>query len=110
MKDTVLLPYSSGTTGLPKGVALTHHSLVANFCQTLHPDLKINVDTNANQQDTLPLFLPMFHLYGLGIIMLIFLSQGCKLVTFSKYGTQALINFCEQHKPSLIHAVPPIGI
>lgn len=108
-KETCLLPYSSGTTGLPKGVELTHHNLVANLSQICHPGLRISLDTTRNQQDVLPLFLPMFHIYGLTAIMLSMLSQGCKLVTFPKYGTEALIKFCKEHKPNIIHAVPPIS-
>lgn len=57
----------------------------------------------------MPLYLPMFHLYGLGIILFTMLSQGCKLITFPKYGIEALIKFCERYKPNLIHTVPPIG-
>lgn len=38
-KDTALLPYSSGTTGLPKGVMLTHRNLVSNLMQILNPKL-----------------------------------------------------------------------
>lgn len=107
--ETCLLLYSSGTTGLPKGVELTHRNLVANLSQITHADLRINVDTTKNQQDVLPLFLPMFHVYGLTSIMLTMLSQGCKVITVPKYGTEALIKLCQRHKPTIMHAVPPIS-
>lgn len=47
-ESTLLLPYSGGTTGLPKGVELTHKNVVANLCQMAAPHLRLNVDTEGN--------------------------------------------------------------
>src|SRR3990172_2659527 len=55
--DAALLPYSSGTTGLPKGVMLTHHNLVANMCQVLHV-----LELEAANERVLAV-LPFFHIY-----------------------------------------------
>src|SRR5262249_50079360 len=66
--DLVALPYSSGTTGLPKGVMLTHRNLVAEMAAASgRPDIVFPSET-----DTLLAFLPYFHIYG--IVM--FLSFG----------------------------------
>ncbi|KAF5302854.1 hypothetical protein FQA39_LY02034 [Lamprigera yunnana] len=46
--DVALLPYSSGTTGLPKGVQLTHRNVVANLCQRCHPSMKLSLETTVN--------------------------------------------------------------
>src|SRR5438309_9606772 len=54
------LPYSSGTTGLPKGVMLSHHNLVANIYQLLGSNA-----TSLNSSDTILRFLPFYHIYGL---------------------------------------------
>lgn len=43
--DVACLPYSSGTTGLPKGVQLTHHNIVSNLQQIASSEFKLNVDT-----------------------------------------------------------------
>lgn len=44
--DIAFLPYSSGTTGLPKGVQLTHQNIVANVCQLSHPEIGANHQTS----------------------------------------------------------------
>lgn len=46
--DTLFLPYSGGTTGLPKGVELTHRNIVSNLCQMAAPHLRLNLDTEGN--------------------------------------------------------------
>src|SRR5439155_20487489 len=62
-EDTLAaLPYSRGTTGLPKGVSLTHYNLVANIFQFLGPDTFEITST-----DVLLCFLPLYHIYGLNV-------------------------------------------
>jgi acyl-CoA synthetase (AMP-forming)/AMP-acid ligase II len=61
-RDLATLPYSSGTTGLPKGVMLTHHNLVANLCQ-------FQSVVGLGEEETGVAVLPFFHLYGQVVLM-----------------------------------------
>ncbi len=70
LEDLVALPYSSGTTGLPKGVMLTHYNLVANIRQM--EGLCYFYET-----DTLICVLPLFHIYGLVVVLNMGLYSGC---------------------------------
>ena len=70
------LPYSSGTTGLPKGVMLSHLNLVANVYQLLGPNASA-----FNPSDHLLSFLPLYHIYGLNVILNPALMRGATLLT-----------------------------
>lgn len=108
--DVVFLPYSSGTTGLPKGVELTHTNIVSNSemlavktgCST------VVLPTTDTFQDVLPCVLPFFHIYGLTVTMISKLQQGCKLVTLPAFRPDTFLNALTDHKGSVLHLVPPI--
>jgi acyl-CoA synthetase (AMP-forming)/AMP-acid ligase II len=74
----VVLPYSSGTTGLPKGVMLTHYNLVANMCQA-EPAFKLR------EHEVVLSFLPFFHIYGMSVLMNLSLSFGGTVVTMPRF-------------------------
>ncbi|KAF5308106.1 hypothetical protein FQR65_LT00649, partial [Abscondita terminalis] len=97
--DTILLLYSSGTTGLPKGVELTHKNIVSNLKQMSSPKINNLTETNA---------LPLYHCYGLTVSLLNGLRHGSKLITMSKFRSQLLLNVLNEHRPTLMHVVPPI--
>ena len=85
-KDLVALPYSSGTTGLAKGVMLTHHNLVAELsCADSRPDIVF-----PTEKDTLLAFLPYFHIYGIVMFLKFGLrrarrSSTCRASTWSSF-------------------------
>ncbi|KAJ6713196.1 4-COUMARATE--COA LIGASE 2-LIKE [Salix purpurea] len=72
--DVVALPYSSGTTGLPKGVMLTHKGLITSVAQQVDGE---NPNLYFHSEDVILCVLPMFHIYALNSIMLCGLRVGC---------------------------------
>ncbi|XP_063991226.1 uncharacterized protein LOC135169824 isoform X2 [Diachasmimorpha longicaudata] len=106
--DTFLLPYSSGTTGLPKGVELTHRHLVTNLCQLEHPDCNYIEPARNGFQDIVPAFLPLYHVYGLNISFLCCLSYGAQIICMPKFTSKNLLNILEKYRATLLFAVPPV--
>src|SRR5688572_11628837 len=100
-EDLVALPYSSGTTGLPKGVMLTHHNLVSNLCQMDGLDY-------FHRHDTLIAVLPMFHIYGLVVILNMGMRMGSTIVTMPRFDLEQFLQIVEKYGVSLAHLVPPI--
>nr|XP_032518148.1 4-coumarate--CoA ligase 1-like [Danaus plexippus plexippus] len=105
--DVSLLLYSSGTTGLPKGVELTHRNIVANSVQQDPAELRHYDLTTESNQDTILAYLPMYHSYGMSVMMLHKLANGLKLVTIPKFQPETFIRILENYKINLIYLVPP---
>jgi acyl-CoA synthetase (AMP-forming)/AMP-acid ligase II len=99
--DLVALPYSSGTTGESKGVMLTHRNIVANLRQIEGTD-------HCAGTDTLVCVLPMFHIYGITVIMNFGLSQGATIVVLPRFELESLLCALEKYKVTMAHVVPPI--
>ena len=100
-EDLVALPYSSGTTGLPKGVMLTHYNLVANMCQMEGLDY-------FTENDTLIAVLPFFHIYGLVVILNLGLYMGATVVTMPRFELEQFLKAASNYGVTLAHLVPPI--
>jgi acyl-CoA synthetase (AMP-forming)/AMP-acid ligase II len=100
-EDLVALPYSSGTTGLPKGVMLTHYNLVANMCQMDGLDY-------FTRDDTLLCVLPLFHIYGLVVVLNMGLHMGATIVMMPRFDLEQFLNLIQKYRVTLSHIVPPI--
>ena len=100
-EDLVALPYSSGTTGLPKGVMLTHHNLVANLRQ-------MEGLSYFTEDDTLICVLPLFHIYGLVVILNMGLYTGATIVTLPRFELEQFLKCIDDYSVTLAHLVPPI--
>ncbi|CAH2041123.1 unnamed protein product, partial [Iphiclides podalirius] len=109
LDEIALLPYSSGTTGLPKGVELVHRTVVTNLAQQSGDGIRHCSYTTDSYQESLMAVLPFYHMYGLSLIMLHKLSIGGKIVTLPKFETKTFLNAIEEHKTSILHIVPPLA-
>jgi acyl-CoA synthetase (AMP-forming)/AMP-acid ligase II len=102
-RETVAaLPYSSGTSGLPKGVMLSHYNLVANVYQLLGPN-----GTPLTADDTMLCFLPLYHIYGLTVALTLSLTLGSTLVLMPRFDVQKLCALLVQEGVTMMPVVPP---
>ena len=101
-EDVIALPYSSGTTGLPKGVMLTHRNLVANLMQI-----------DALEDRDLRAFvgvLPFFHIYGMVVIMNFALMRGATVVVMPRFDLELFLKVLQEWPVALAHIVPPVAV
>ena len=96
------LPFSSGTTGLPKGVMLSHYNLVANVYQTLTPG-----EPGFAADDVILCFLPLYHIYGLTIGLNLAMIRGCTLVLMPRFDCQRSFALMVEEGVTMALCVPP---
>jgi 4-coumarate--CoA ligase len=102
--DLAYLVYSSGTTGLPKGVALTHSNMVANSTQPNRLDFRII----SWETDTQLGVLPFFHIYGLSVILATSLIKGTPTVILPKWDLEKACQLIQDYRITFAYVPPPI--
>ncbi|XP_062164660.1 4-coumarate--CoA ligase 2-like [Alnus glutinosa] len=103
--DVVALPYSSGTTGLPKGVMLTHGGLVTSVAQQVDGE---NPNLYFHSGDVILCVLPLFHIYSLNSVFLCGLRVGAAILIMQKFEIVKLLELVQQYKVTIAPFVPPI--
>lgn len=119
--DLAFLVYSSGTTGRPKGVMLTHHNIVSNILQIeaceagkLSHDGSVTTpnipDAPRPAGDTVLSTLPFFHIYGLTSLVMTPLHNGIRTIILPKFSIERFCELIQEHRVTFIYIVPPMAI
>ncbi|MBN9796733.1 MULTISPECIES: AMP-binding protein [Pseudonocardia] len=101
--DTAVLPYSSGTTGLAKGVVLTHRNLVANL-------LQIQAMGDVTSETKIMAFLPFFHIYGMTVMMNQGLHARATVVTMPKFDLEQFLTITQDLQVDRLYIAPPVAV
>lgn len=97
------LPYSSGTTGNPKGVMLTHRNLVANVAQ-------FSSIQGITADDVIIAVLPFFHIYGMTVLLNAALRARARLVIMPSFDLQKFLTNIENHRCTVGYIAPPVAV
>lgn len=103
MTHLAVLPYSSGTTGVAKGVMLTHHNLVANVTQC-------RVSLRLHEDDRILAVLPFFHIYGMTVLLNLALRQRASLVTMPRFDLVEFLTAIQRFQCTFLFIAPPIAV
>ncbi|MFI7297338.1 4-coumarate--CoA ligase family protein [Streptomyces sp. NPDC050121] len=101
MDDVAALPYSSGTTGTPKGVMLTHRQIATNLDQ-------LRAAISAGPGERILAVLPFFHIYGLTALMNAPLRQGATVVVLPRFDLETFLAAIQNHRITALYVAPPI--
>ncbi|KAH9818582.1 putative 4-coumarate--CoA ligase 1 [Teratosphaeria destructans] len=109
-KDLAFLVYSSGTTGLPKGVMLSHRNIVANTLQISAGEGELSPKPRQGfpDGDKILAFLPFFHIYGLTVVLHQSFYRGLTTVIMPKFDIEKWCQIVQEHKITFSYVVPPV--
>ena len=106
-KDVAVLPYSSGTTGLSKGVMLTHFNLTANVRQIVG---RAGEKAALRDDEVVLVHLPLFHIYGMNVLMNPTIAVGGTQVMMGRFDMQLFLDLLSQHRVTMLFTAPPVGL
>ena len=102
-ESLAVLAYTSGTTGEPKGVMLSHGNLLANLDQQMSiPEMHVTED------DVLLLALPLFHIFGLNVTLGLLVMNAAKGVIVEKFEPVPVLDVIQKHKVTVLFGAPPM--
>ncbi|KUJ53725.1 4-coumarate--CoA ligase family protein [Streptomyces sp. MI02-2A] len=101
VQDVAVLPYSSGTTGMPKGVMLTHRQIATNLAQ-----IRPLIGTGPGER--ILAVLPFFHIYGMTALMNAPLRQGATVVVLPRFDLDSFLASIQNHRITGLYVAPPI--
>ena len=101
--DLVVLPYSSGTTVLSKGVMLSHGNLVANIAQTV-------AAADLREDESFVAVLPFFHIYGMQVLMNSGLRSGVTIITMPRFDLEQFLSLHQEHGLTRAFVAPPMVV
>lgn len=99
-EDLAALPYSSGTTGLPKGVMLSHKNLVVNACQSI-------ATAQITFMDRMLSFIPLYHIYGI-MLMGCAAMAGARLVLMERFEPGEWLRLIQEQQATIVYSVPQV--
>jgi acyl-CoA synthetase (AMP-forming)/AMP-acid ligase II len=100
-EDLLVLPYSSGTGGLPKGVMLTHRNVIAQICQA-------NAMLQGDSDGRVIAVAPFFHILGMVLILLVWLERGGTIVAMPRFDLEQFLTCIQTYRVKYASLVPPI--
>jgi len=100
-QDVAVLPYTGGTTGMPKGALLTHYNMLACQMQT-----RVFWPILEDGKEVIPAFLPFYHIYGQVVVMVSGLVQGSTLILFTTPDLEEILNAMERYRATVFFSVP----
>lgn len=107
-KQIATINFSSGTTGLPKGVCTSHYNLVSNTCQTMIAKSNGNEQAELQQSETWLTFLPLYHAFS----QLFTINIACRLdipvYIMQKFSFPQFLDYIQRYRVTTIQAVPPV--
>jgi acyl-CoA synthetase (AMP-forming)/AMP-acid ligase II len=103
LDDVVVVPYSSGTTGLAKGVMLTHRNLVSNIEQAI-------ATVGVNDDEAFVAVLPFFHIYGMQVLMNLGLRTGATIVTMARFDLEQFLWLHQEYRLTRAFVAPPMVV
>ncbi|KIW03402.1 uncharacterized protein PV09_05607 [Verruconis gallopava] len=110
-KDLAFLVYSSGTTGKPKGVMLSHRNIVSNIIQISYNESPLDWKGGpSNEGDKILAFLPFFHIYGLTCMVMQSLHRGLELIVMTRFDLERFCQLVQAHKITFTYVAPPVMV